>query len=187
MPPTSTATPTIPPGYAIVPQVTGMPYSEARQTLLENGFRIFYQDVLDLNAGPGVIIEQDPPAGSVSPLGEVVVLLRAFEALQMYAGGECIPLWMYSTDGTLLYWVELDEGVTYRFETNFDEGQTRISDYRMATQKVFDNDRKDHVDFRPLASGRYVISIGPYHISEDVLREAGGRLDGGCLWITPID
>jgi hypothetical protein len=153
---------------------------------VDAGFSFLFQDVLDPQVPAGTIIDQDPPPGVALPLGEIIFLFRSFQALQMYAGGTCQPLRLTLPAGKLLYWVELEEGIRYTIKTDFTQGQTQISDYRMYLMAEFDNQEADEIDFKPLAPGRYVISLGPYEVSRDQL-ESRGSINAGCLWITPED
>jgi hypothetical protein len=169
------------------PTVTPMPSpsNTPTETPLPEGFSIV-QDVLDPEVPSGTIIDQDPPPGTALPRNEIVFLYRSFQALQMYAGGACQPLKITLPSGKLLYWVNLEEGVRYTVETDFAQGHTQISDYRMYLIAEFDNATSDSIDFTPLAPGRYVISLGPYKVEKSKL-ENGGVISAGCLWITPED
>jgi hypothetical protein len=185
--PTNTPTETpLPEGFSIVPDLRGLPLSEARVVVAEAGFSFLFQDVLDPEVPSGTIIDQDPPPGTALPRNEIVFLYRSFQALQMYAGGACQPLKITLPSGKLLYWVNLEEGVRYTVETDFAQGHTQISDYRMYLIAEFDNATSDSIDFTPLAPGRYVISLGPYKVEKSKL-ENGGVISAGCLWITPED
>ena len=175
-----------PEGFGLVPDLRGIPISEARTLVSEAGFSFLFQDVLNPDVPPSTIIDQDPPAGTVLPLNEIIFLYRSFQALEMYAGGACQPLLITLPAGKLLYWVDLDEGVSYNVRTDFRQGATQVSDYRMYLMTEFDNKEEDSVDFKPLAPGRYVISLGPYEVSKSDL-EQEGIIKAGCLWITPED
>ena len=179
------ATP-LPAGFGIVPDLRGLPLAEARTVALEAGYSYLFQDVLNLDVPSSTIIDQDPPAGSPMPLNEVIYLYRSFQALEMYAGGECQPLMITLPSGKLLYWVELEEGVSYNVRTDFSQGRTQVSDYRMYLLAEFDNKSQDSIDVKPLAPGRYVISLGPYEVSKTTLAQEG-RIRAGCLWVTPDD
>lgn len=183
--PIPTNTP-LPEGFGIVPELRGIPPSEARLAVAKAGFSFLFQDILDPEIPTGTIVDQDPPAGIALPLNKIIFLYRSFQALQMYAGGSCQPLYILFPSGKLLYWVELDEGVRYEIRTDFPYGRTQISDYRMYLMKEFDNSTRDSIEFKPLAPGRYVISLGPYDVSKAKLEEEGS-LSAGCLWITPED
>jgi hypothetical protein len=161
-----------------------MPLSEARVAVIEAGFSFLFQDVLDPALPVGTIIDQDPPPGIALPLDEIVFLYRSFQALEMYAGGACQPLLITWPSGKLLYWVDLDEGVQYNIKTDFSQGRTQISDYRMYLMAEFENAKADEIDFIPPAPGRYVISLGPYEISGSQLDDQAS-VNAGCLWITP--
>lgn len=188
-PPSATVLPSITPlpaGYAIVPDFRGMPLAEARTLAVETGFSFLFQDVLDPEVPSSTIVDQDPPAGMALPKNEIIFLYRSFQALQMYAGGKCQPLRITLPSGKLLYWVELDEGVRYSVSTDFQQGSTQISDYRMYLLAEFENAARSSIDVKPLAPGRYVISLGPYEVSKSEL-EREGSISAGCLWITPED
>jgi hypothetical protein len=163
-----------------------MALSEARTLVKEAGFSFLFQDVLNPAVPSSTIVDQDPPAGTVLPLTEVIFLYRSFQALEMYAGGACQPLLITLPAGKLLYWVDLDEGVRYNVRTDFRQGDTQVSDYRMYLMAEFNNKERDSVDFTPLTPGQYVISLGPYEVSKSDL-EQEGRINAGCLWITPED
>jgi hypothetical protein len=185
--PTNTPTETpLPEGFAIVPDLHGLPLSEARIVVSEAGFSFLFQDVLDPEVPSGTIIDQDPPAGTALPRNEIVFLYRSFQALQMYAGGACQPLKIILPSGKLLYWVDLEEGIRYTVETDFAQGKTQISDYRMYLMAEFENATRDSIEFTPLAPGRYVISLGPYDVAKSKL-DSEGVISAGCLWITPED
>ena len=192
-PPTHTPTLTVEPsatplpsGYALVPDLRGLPLGEARIAVMDAGYSYLFQDVLNPDVPSSTIVDQDPPPGTVLPLDEVIFLFRSFQALQMYAGGECQPLQITLPAGKLLYWVELDEGVRYTVQTDFPHGRTQISDYRMFLIGEFDNAAQDSIDVTLMAPGRYVISLGPYEVSKGDL-EREGSISAGCLWITPED
>ena len=187
--PLPSATPTetaLPDGFGFVPDLRGIPLSEARLKVSEAGFSFLFQDVLDPEQPTGTIVDQDPPAGVALPLGDIIFLFRSFPALEMYAGGACQPLNILAPAGKLLYWVALDEGIRYEVRTDFAYGRTQISDYRMYLMAEFDNANADSIIFKPLAPGRYVISLGPYEVSKTKLQDEGS-LSAGCLWITPED
>ena len=185
--PSSTPTETlVPAGFGIVPELRGLPLSEARLVVVEAGFSFLFQDILDPEVPTGTIVDQDPPAGIALPVDEIIFLYRSFQALEMIAGGSCQPLNILFPSGKLLYWVALDEGVRYEIRTDFPYGRTQISDYRMYLMGEFDNSIRDSMEFKPLAPGRYVISLGPYEVSKARL-ENEGSLSAGCLWITPGD
>jgi len=188
IPPTSTVTETpLPPGAIVIPELIGMPYSQARKLLLELGFMFLFQDVLHLEYPHGTIIDQNPQPGVIGKKGDLVFLFRGFHALQAYAGGACIPLRLITTGGRLLYWVELIEDERYTIKTDFDSGSTTIHDYRMVVLKSFDNASKDTMTYSPETPGYYVISLGPYSISDDTLKDNPGGVPAGCLWISPVD
>jgi hypothetical protein len=163
-----------------------MPLADARTAAIAAGFSFLFQDVLNPEVPTGTIIDQDPPAGTALPLNEIVFLYRSFQGLEMYAGGACQPLRIILPAGKLLYWVELDEGISYNVRTDFAHGRTQVSDYRMYLLAEFENAARDSIDVTPLAPGRYVISLGPYEVSKSDL-EREGSISAGCLWITPED
>ena len=183
---TVTETP-LPPGAIVIPKLIGMPYSQARELLIELGFTFLYQDVLHLEYPQGTIIDQDPLPGVIGKRGDLVFLFRGFHALQAYAGGACIPLRLITTGGRLQYWVELNEDVKYTIKTDFDSGSTTIHDYRMVVLKSFDNASKNKMTYTTETPGFYVISLGPYSISDDTLKDNPGGVPAGCLWISPVD
>ncbi len=186
--PTATVTETpLPPGAIVVPELIGMPYSQARELLLELGFTFLFQDVLHLEYPHGTIIDQNPQPGVIGKKEDLVFLYRGFHALQSYAGGACIPLRLITTGGRLLYWVELIEDEKYTIKTDFDSGSTTIHDYRMVVLKSFDNASKNTMTYSPETPGFYVISLGPYSISDDTLKDNPGGVPAGCLWISPVD
>jgi len=186
--PTATVTETpLPPGAIVIPKLIGMPYSQARELLIEQGFTFLYQDVLHIEYPQGTIIDQDPLPGAIGKRGDLIFLFRGFHALQAYAGGACINLRLITTGGRLLYWVELNEDEKYTIKTDFDPGSTTIHDYRMVVLKSFDNASKDKMTFTPETPGYYVISLGPYSISDDTLKDNPGGVPAGCLWISPVD
>jgi hypothetical protein len=184
--PTPSITPTpIPPGFGTVPDVIGMAYLQARDELRTAGFTNLVQDVLDLEQAQGIVLDQDPPPGSVVQHGSIVMLFRTFQALQAYAGGACIPLRLVSPSGRLLFWVELEEGSNYLFKTDFDEGRTTIFNTHMVVLDSFSNTSDGSSHFKPEISGRYVVGIGPYDIDPGKLDDSPSGVNAGCLWITP--
>lgn len=186
IPHTATITHTpLPPGAVVIPDLIGMPYVQARELLLEGGFTFLFHDVLHLEYPQGTIIDQDPQPGAIGKRGDLVFLFRGFHALQAYAGGACIPLRLITPGGRLLYWVELNEDEKYTIKSDFDSGSTTLHDYRMVVLKSFDNASKDKMTYRPETSGFYVISLGPYSISDDKLKDNPGGVPAGCLWISP--
>ncbi len=163
----------------------GMPYAQARELLLEAGFTFLFQDVLHLESPHGTIIDQNPLPGIIGKKGDFVFLYRGFHALQAYAGGACIPLRLITPSGRLLYWVELNDDEKYTIKTDFDSGSTTLHDYRMVVLKSFDNASKNKMTYSPETPGYYVVSLGPYSISEDKLKKFPGGVPAGCLWISP--
>ena len=191
-PPSITASATVtetqlPPGAIVIPELIGMHYLEARELLLELGFTFLYQDVLHLEYPQGTVIDQDPQPGVIGNKGDLVFLFRGFHALQAYAGGACIPLLLITPGGRLLYWVELNEDEKYTIQTDFKSGSTTIHDYRMVVLKSFDNAAKNKMSYVPETPGFYVISLGPYALSDDTLEDNPGGVPAGCLWIHPED
>lgn len=185
-PPTSTPTASpLPPGFSAVPDVTGLPFMEARQALRDKGFDYLYQDILELAVDQGTVVNQDPPAGTAAEQGTIVMLFRAFHAMQAYAGGECIPIRLIAPSGRVFYWVELDEGENYLIKTDFKQGKTTIFNYLMVVQESFANASDGSAHFKPETAGAYVIGIGPYEIDESRLEDSPGGVNAGCLWIIP--
>ncbi len=184
--PTATSTGTPPPrGYAIVPEIVGMDYEEARQVLLDSGFTYIYHDVFDLEQPVGTVIGQDPAPGTVEKAGEAVFLYRAFRASAVDVGGRCRSLRLTYPTGKLLYSVYLNEDERYEIRTDFPYGQTTIFEYRMIIVASFDNQRSDYVFFTPAWTGWYVISLGPYQISQQELDKYPSGVPAGCLWVYP--
>ena len=184
--PTTTSTGTPPPrGYAIIPEVVGIDYEEARQLLLDSGFTYIYHDVFDLEQPVGMVIGQDPAPGSVRKVGEAVFLYRAFRASAIEVGSRCRSLRLSTTTGKLLYSVYLNEDVRYEIRTDFPYGHTTIFEYRMIIVASFDNQRSDYVLFTPAWTGWYVISLGPWQISQQELDNYPSGVPAGCLWVYP--
>jgi len=181
---TSTGTP-LPRGYIIVPEVVGMDYEEARQVLLDSGFTFIYHDVFDLEQPVGTVIGQDPAPGTVKEAGEAVFLYRAFRASAIDVGGGCRSLRLTYPTGKLLYSVYLNEDERYEIRTDFPYGQTTIFEYRMIIVASFDNQRSDYVFFTPAWTGWYVISLGPYQISQQELDKYPSGVPAGCVSVYP--
>lgn len=181
---TSTGTP-LPRGYVVVPEVVGIDYMEARQVLLDSGLTYIYHDVFDLDQPVGMVIGQDPAPGIVKKVGEAVFLYRAFRASAIGVGGRCRSLRLSSTTGKLLYSVYLNEDERYEIRTDFPYGHTTIFEYRMIIVASFDNQRSDYVNFTPAWTGWYVISLGPWQISQHELDKYPGGVPAGCLWVYP--
>lgn len=178
---TAATTTPLPRGYAVVPVVVGMHYRDARLLLLDRGFTFFYYDVFDLEQPVGTVIGQIPAPGSVKKEGTAVALYRAFRASAVQVGNDCRSLRLSFTSGTLLFSVYLEEGERYKFETDFPYGQTRLSDYRMVEMAAFDNYTADYMHYEPLWTGWYVISLGPYQISQAELDDNPIGVPVGCL------
>jgi hypothetical protein len=184
--PTATATVThIPEGFILVPNVEGMHYKQARQVLIDAGLTFIYRDLYDREQPFGTIVEQQPPAGYVLPVGKAVILYRAFQAPGMWVGEACMPLRMTSTTGKLLFAVYLEEEERYEIRTDFDQGETKISDYQMIVLASFDNTAGDNLFFEPQWTGWYVISLGPYRVSHGDLDAWPDGVPAGCLWVFP--
>jgi hypothetical protein len=184
--PTTTATATlIPEGFRLVPNVVGMHYKQARQVLIDAGLTFIYRDLYDRQHPFGTIVEQEPTAGYVLPLGKAVILYRAFQAPGMWVSEACMPLRMTSTTGKLLFAVYLEEEERYEIKTDFDQGETKISDYRMIVLASFENRVVDSLFFEPQWTGWYVISLGPYRVSQGELDAWPDGVPAGCLWVFP--
>ena len=162
-----------------------MDYQEARQLLLDSGFTYIYHDVFDLEQPVGMVIGQDPAPGIVKKVGEAVFLYRAFRASAIEVGGHCRSLRLSSTTGKLLYSVYLNEDERYEIRTDFPYGHTTIFEYRMIIVASFDNQRSDYVLFTPAWTGWYVISLGPWQISQQELDKYPSGVPAGCLWVYP--
>lgn len=184
--PTATPSP-LPAGYVLVPDVVGMPYRDARNAVLRAGLNFVYRDILDLEAEPGTVLGQDPPAGAGAPLNKLVYLYRSFVAPPALLGETCYPLRLISNSGKLLFWVDLIEFVEYEIRTDFPYGRTTISDSQMFLLDDFDNEKKDFMLFEAPFTARYVISLGPYEVSQDELDEHPGGINVGCLYVIPED
>ncbi len=185
---TSTQTPTstpLPAGFVLVPDVIGLHYTEARGEVARSGLTYAYRDIFDLGYPTGTVLVQDPPPGTGVRRGKIVTLYRAFQAPPALVGDICYPLRLIATSGKLIFYVDLIEDVEYEIRTDFPYGETHVSDVRMVLLDSFKNEKKDHILFTAPFTARYVISLGPYSISEDRLRDGGGSVDVGCLWVIP--
>jgi hypothetical protein len=183
-----TAVPTsLPAGFVLVPDVVGLPYRDARNAVLRAGLNFVYRDILDLDAEPGTVLGQDPPAGSGAPLNKLVFIYRSFVAPPALVGDTCYPLRLITTSGKLLFWVDLIEFVEYEIRTDFPYGMTTISDTQMLLLDDFDNEKKDFILFEAPFTATYVLSLGPYEIRQDDLDEHPGGLNVGCLYVIPED
>jgi len=192
--PTATQTPTptatasltpLPAGFVPVPDVTGMHYRDARSQVLRSGLNFVYHDVLDLGLPVGTILAQDPLPGTGARLGSLVHLLRSFVAPPGLVGEICYPLRLISTSGRLLFYVDLEEQLEYEIRTDFPYGSTSISDSQMFLLDSFENDQTDSLIFLAPFTARYVLSLGPYSISQSQLDENPGGISVGCLWVIP--
>jgi hypothetical protein len=186
--PTPSATATqLPAGYKIVPNVVGLHYLDARQALLGAGFTFLYNDVFDLDQPFGTILEQYPVAGSVEKAGETIFLYRAFQAPGMWVGDKCRQLLITTTSGKLLFGVYLREGNVYEIRTDFSDGKTSIFDYRMVLLAYFKNREGDYMVFEPEWTAWYVISLGPYEVSQNELDKHPDGVPAGCLWVRLVE
>lgn len=182
--PTSTATP-LPAGWVPVPDVIGMHYQEARTAVLRAGLNFVYRDVFDLALDTGTVLIQDPLPGTGRPRDSLVFLYRTFKAPPAIVGEICYPLRLIAASGKLLFWVDLEEDTAYEIRTDFPYGETQISDTQMFLLASFQNSGRDSMLFTAPYSARYVISLGPYSISEDTLEDNPSGVDVGCLWVIP--
>jgi hypothetical protein len=186
--PTPSATATqLPAGYKVVPNVVGLHYLDARQVLLGAGFTFLYNDVFDLDQPFGTILEQYPVAGSVEKAGETIFLYRAFQAPGMWVGDKCRQLLITTRSGKLLFGVYLREGNVYEIKTDFSDGKTSIFDYRMVLLASFKNQEGDYMIFEPEWTAWYVISLGPYEVSQNELDKHPDGVPAGCLWVHLIE
>lgn len=184
--PTATTTVTttpLPQGFVVIPVVVGMHYKDARQLLLDSGLTFFYYDVFDLEQPVGTVIGQIPAPGSVKKKGTAVVLYRAFRASEVGVGQDCRPLRLHYSSGKLLFSVYLEEGERYQIKSDFPYGRTTVLDYRMDEMVSFNNNQSDYVYYKPQWSGWYVISLGPYQISQAELDSNPTGVPVGCLWV----
>lgn len=201
-PPTETATPTPPPtatptelpsatplpaGWVQVPDVIGMHYQQARNAVLRAGLNFVYRDVFDLDLETGTVLIQDPLPGTGRPRDSLVFLYRTFQAPPAIVGEICYPLRLISSGGKLLFWVDLEEDTEYEIRTDFPYGETQISDTQMYLLASFDNTKRDRLLFTAPYTARYVLSLGPYSISDSTLEDNPGGMDAGCLWVIPQD
>jgi hypothetical protein len=182
--PTVTSTP-LPSGYGLAPVVEGLHYLAARETLIDAGFTFIYRDVYDRDHPFGTILEQDPPPGTPIKLGKAVILYRGFQAPGMWVGEACMPLRLTSTSGKLLFAVYLHEDEPYCIRTDFGQGRTSISDFRMIVLKSIDNKSSDEITFEPPWEAWYVITIGPYKTTKGELEKHPKGVPAGCLWVYP--
>ncbi|KPK88731.1 MAG: hypothetical protein AMJ88_18490 [Anaerolineae bacterium SM23_ 63] len=181
-PPSATAT-QLPAGFKVVPSVVGLHYLDARQVLLNAGFTFLYSDVFELDQPFGTILEQYPVAGSVEKTGETIFLYRAFQAPGMWVGDKCRQLLITTTSGKLLFGVYLREGDVYEIKTDFRYGKTSIFDYRMVLLDSFKNQEADYLIFEPEWTAWYVLSLGPYEVSQSELDKYPDGVPSGCLWV----
>ena len=186
--PTATLTPTpLPAGFVTVPDVTGLHYREARSQVLQSGLNFVYHDVLDLDLPVGTVLAQDPLPGTGARRGSLVYLLRSFVAPPALVGDTCYPLRLISTGGRLLFYVDLEEQIEYEIRTDFPYGLTSVSDAQMFLLDSFENSSADHLMFLAPFTARYVISLGPYSISQVELDQHPAGLNVGCLWVIPME
>lgn len=186
--PLPTDTPTITPlpaGMTIVPDVIGMDYLDARQTLLDAGLTLLIRDVFDLEAPFGSILEQDPLPGEVSPVGEVVFLVRAFQTAGMPIGDRCQELRPTQREGYIMYAAYLEGGFEYEVRTDFPYAETVIFDQNMTVLAWFNNPRPGGFDFLPEWTGWYIFRMGPYSISADKLAQYTSGAASHCLYVIP--
>lgn len=184
LPPTPSATSTeLPAGYRIVPDVVGLHYLDARQVLRAAGFTFLYSDVFDLDQPFGTILEQHPGAGSAEKTGEMIFLYRAFQAPGMWVGDKCRELLIKTMSGKLLFGVYLREGDQYEIKTDFQYGWTSIFDYRMYLLDEFKNKAEESLVFEPEWTAWYVLSLGPYEVSQNELDKYPDGVPSGCLWV----
>ena len=189
-PPTSTPTASVTPlpaGFVPVPDVTGLPYREARSQVLRSGLNFVYHDVLDLSLPVGTILAQDPLPGSGARRGSLVHLLRSFVAPPALVGEICYPLRLISTSGRLLFYVDLEEQLEYEIRTDFPYGTTSISDSQMFLLDSFENEQTDSMVYLAPFTARYVLSLGPYSLSQSELDQHPGGIPVGCLWVIPVE
>lgn len=182
--PSPTSTP-LPPGYVLVPEVMGMYYRDARNEILRAGLNFVYRDVFDLDHDTGTVLIQDPLPGTGRPRDSLVFLYRSFQAPPAIVGDICYPLRLISTSGKLLFYVDLEQDLVYEIRTGFPHGETQLSDTQMYLLASFDNHKKDSLLFTAPYTARYVISLGPYSISEETLKANPGGVNAGCLWVIP--
>jgi len=184
LPPTPSPTSTeLPAGYRIVPDVVGLHYLEARHVLYAAGFTFLYSDVFDLDQPFGTILEQYPGAGTAEKTGKTIFLYRAFQAPGMWVGDKCRQLLITTTSGKLLFGVYLREGNLYEIKTDFQYGWTSIFDYRMVLLDEFNNHEEDQLVFEPEWTAWYVLSLGPYEVSQNELDKYPDGVPSGCLWV----
>jgi hypothetical protein len=171
-------------GLTIVPDVVGMPYRDARQVMLADGFSLIYRDVLDLEKPPGSVLAQEPVAGFAWKTGGIVILFRGFAPPAMWTSDKCYPLTIFSRSGRLLFYVSLDQDRPYDIRTDFNYGRTGIYDYQMNELDSFSNDEADSMVFEPETSGEYVLALGPFEVSQSDLDNHPGGIPAGCLYVS---
>ena len=188
--PTVTSTPTpMPPaeGFALVPDVVGMPYLAARGVVARSGLSYLRHDVLDLDHPVGTVLGQEPSPGAVIPLGRIVMLYTAFEAHAMWVGEACYPLKITSPKGRLLFFAHLKESERYEIATDFEEGNLTVYDYRMVEILSIESALGDSLVFQPAVTGDYVLALGPYQVGQADLDAHPGGIPAGCLWVRELD
>jgi hypothetical protein len=184
--PTVTSPPTaLPYGLTRVPDLIGLHYTEASQQLSAASLFIIYRDVLDVDQPNGTIIAQEPAPGEILNYGDEVIVFRSFTGVGMLAGERCMPLYITTTSGTLLFWVELEQDTEYEIKTDFPYGETGLYDYRMIELESFVNGRADYMFYTPTAPGKYVIALGPFTVTQQQLSQNGGRIPVGGLCVFP--
>jgi len=183
-----TLTPEPPPeGFALVPDVVGMHYLDARGVLARNGLSYLRHDVLDLDHPVGTVVGQEPSPGAVIPVGRIVRLFTAFEAHAMWVGEACYPLKITDEKGRLLFFVHLKEGERYEIATDFDEGYLTVYDYLMVEIRSIDSSQEDSLVFQPTVTADYVLALGPYQVVKGDLDLSPGGISAGCLWVRELD
>jgi len=79
--------------------------------------------------------------------------------------------------------VDLIESVAHEFSTDFPYRRTTISDTPMLLLDDFYNQKKVLTPFEALFTATYVISLGPYSISQSELDEHPGGVNVGFLCV----
>lgn len=184
VPPTEAASATVlAEGLTVVPDVVGLPYRDAREVMIADGFSLIYRDVLDLESEPGSVLAQEPVAGFAWKTGGIVILFRAFAPPAMWTTDKCYPLTIFSRSGRLLFYVSLEQDRPYEIRTDFSYGRTGIYDYQMNELDSFSNDEADSMVFQPETSGEYVLALGPFEVSQSDLDSHPGGIPAGCLYV----
>jgi hypothetical protein len=162
-----------------------MYYADAREVIYASGLTFLYYDFYDRDEPSGVIMYQDPAAGSVVPKDSLIVLYRVFKAPLMWVGASCRELILKGTTGRLTFAVHLEQDEIYTIRTDFQQGETIIFDYRMMLMTSFENRSRDSTEFVPEWTGWYVITLGPYEIGQSELDQWPEGVPAGCLWVLP--